>query len=268
MGRCVGIKRICDSRLCPTTSLINKGTSVPFFIPMNYDIEKFDEYGYVIVTDFMDESRHWRLNLECDMYREFGCGLVRNDHGWMLNSPNNPCKLDGAMMRSHVFRDLASNDKLVSTARQLLGTEDIDTYISKFFPMVPREGFSVGWHQDNHYIRANSKRLVSCDVFVNGADKENGCLRVVAGSHNQTFLHNDKSHDAFRWIQVNESEMDITDIELDKPFAVFFHVDLVHGCYRNKSDRHRYSIAWEYIQRGHVPQTHKGHQSQDRLPVL
>ena len=266
VGR-IAIKCIRDSSLCPATSLINKGTSVPFFIPMNYDIDKFDEYGYVIVTDFMDEAHHWRLNMECDLYREFACGLVRNDHGWVLNSPNNPCKLDGAMMRSHVFRDLASNDKLVSTARQLLGTEDIDTYISKFFPMIPREGFSVGWHQDNHYIQADPQRLISCDVFVNGADKENGCLRIASGSHNKKYRHNDKSHGVFRWINVEEDKMDIVDLEIDNPFAVFFHADLVHGCYKNKSDRYRYSIAWEYIERGYTPKTHTGHQSQDRLPV-
>ena len=105
---------------------------------MNYDIDKFNECGYVIVTDFMDETHHWSLNMECDIYREFACGLVRNDHGWIWKSPNKPCKRGGAMMRSHIFRDLASNETLVSTAQQLLDIADLDTYISKFFPMVPR----------------------------------------------------------------------------------------------------------------------------------
>jgi len=235
---------------------------------MNYDINKFEEFGYVIVTDFLSTVEHQRLNEECDTYRKYAVRLFDNRNGWIINSPKNPCKLDGAMQRSLVFRDLGSNDTLKEVARQLLDQNDIDTYISKFFPMVPLEGFSVGWHQDNHYIKADPSRLISCDVFVNGADKENGCLRIIPNSHTEEFDHNQRSHRVFDWIDIDEECSTIVDIECDTTFAVFFHPNLVHGCYRNRSDRYRYSIAWEYIHEGYVPKTHNGHNSQDRLPVI
>jgi ectoine hydroxylase-related dioxygenase (phytanoyl-CoA dioxygenase family) len=234
---------------------------------MNYDINKFDEFGYVVVTDFLSEDEHHRLNTQCDYFTMLGSNLTHNEDGWILNSPNNPCKLDGAMHRSQVFRDLASNDTLSSIARTLLGQENIDTYISKFFPMVPHEGFSVGWHQDNHYIKADPSRFISCDVFVNGADKENGCLRIIPDTQMGIWETHKQSHGVFDWIDIDEERLTIVDIECDTTFAVFFHPNLVHGCYRNKSDRYRYSIAWEYIHEGYVPPTHIGHQSQDRLPV-
>ena len=234
---------------------------------MNYDITKFDELGYVIITDFLTVHEHQILNDECDKYRKYAVRLFDNRNGWVINKRGNPCKLDGAMMRSEVFGELGHNERLVDTARFLLDQEDIDTYISKFFPMVPHEGFSVGWHQDNHYIEADPNRLVSCDVFVNGADKENGCLRVVPKSHTKYYEHNHRTHGVFNWMKVNEEDFDIVDVELDRPFAVFFHPNLVHGCYRNRSDRYRYSIAWEYIHREYVPKIHNDHQSQDRLPV-
>ena len=31
------------------------------------------------------------------------------------------------------------------------------------------------------------------------------------------------------------------------PYAVFFNINSIHGCYENKSDRTRFSLAWEYI---------------------
>jgi phytanoyl-CoA hydroxylase len=233
----------------------------------NYDIEKFHELGYVVVTDFLSDDEYQRLNKQCDYFTMLGSNLSHNEDGWILNSPNNPCKLDGAMHKSQVFRDLASNDTLISIARTLLGRENVDTYISKFFPMVPLEGFSVGWHQDNHYIKADPSRLISCDVFVNGADKENGCLRIIPDTHTSTFDHDKRSHSVFDWIDIDEESSTIVDIECDTTFAVFFHPNLVHGCYRNRSDRYRYSIAWEYIHKGYHPVTYEGHQSQDRLPV-
>lgn len=234
---------------------------------MNYDINKFEEFGYLIVTDFLSEEHHTQLNEECDKYRNYGIRLFDNRNGWVINHRGNPCKMDAAMDRSSIFRSLAANDTLKGIAQQLLNQQSIDTYISKFFPMVPKVGFSVGWHQDNHYIKADPTRLVSCDVFVNGADKENGCLRIISGSHTEEHSHKIRTHRLFDWMEIDEDDPSIIDIEYDAAFAVFFHPNLVHGCYRNRSERYRYSIAWEYIHEGYVPKSHNGHQSQDRLPI-
>ena len=40
----------------------------------------------------------------------------------------------------------------------------------------------------------------------------------------------------------------ILDLELKAPYAVFFNINLIHGCYNNTSDRTRFSLAWEYIE--------------------
>ena len=37
-------------------------------------------------------------------------------------------------------------------------------------------------------------------------------------------------------------------IELKAPYAIFFDVNLVHGCYPNKSNDTRFSLAWEYLE--------------------
>ena len=87
------------------------------------------------------------------------------------------------MVESEVFKKLGRHPELLKRARVILKTNDLYTYISKFFPMIPKVGFSVDWHQDNFYIKADPTKLISCDVFVNGATKENGCLRIAPRSH-------------------------------------------------------------------------------------
>lgn len=233
---------------------------------MNYDINKFDELGYVIVKDFMSVEEQQELRLEALRFTEIGTSLESSLDGWIMNSPHNPCKLDGAMMRTSVFRRLGRHRNLVSVAKQLLKKDKIDTYISKFFPMIPKHGFSVDFHQDNHYIQADPNRIVSCDVFIEGATKEMGCLRLIPSSHRKTHPHMKDSHGVFKWMWVSEDE-DILDIDIDEPFAIFFHPNLVHGCYKNTSASYRPSIAWEYIDREHIPPTHNGHRSQDRINV-
>ena len=235
---------------------------------MNTSLDKFHELGYVVVTDFISPEELERLILEVDRYTEIGLSRVDDGENWTMNEPHNPCKLEGAMQVSEVFRDLGRNDKLTETARKLLGLEHLDTYISKFFPMIPERGFSVDFHQDNHYIRSNPDKLISCDVFVKGATKERGCLRVMPMSHHGTndALHAKPSNGPFNWMWITRYDL-LVDIEMDDIFAIFFHPNLVHGCYKNKSDEFRPSIAWEYIERDYVPMTHKGHQSQDRFKV-
>lgn len=232
----------------------------------NTDINKFDEYGYVVITDFLTESQHKELNIECATLTQYAESLEINQDDWILNSPHNPCKLDGAMAKSNVFRDLGRHPILTGAARTILGYDNIDTYISKFFPMVPKKGFSVDWHQDNFYIQADRSKLISCDVFVNGADPQNGCLRIVPKSHlNGVLPHDNSSHGVFNWLTVDDS--DVLDISINEPFAILFHVDLVHGCYINTSDRYRYSVAWEYMDSKYTPKTHRGHVSQDRIAI-
>lgn len=217
------------------------------------DLSTYIDNGYIIVTDFLTPDEHFELNRECRKLSEYASNLVKDTDDWTMNGPNNPCKLNNAMANSEVFRRLGRNPKLVSVAKQILGVDEVETFVSKFFPMVPREGFSVGWHQDNHYIRGDATRMVSCDVFVNGASKEDGCLRVIPRETNRTLYHNEPSHGGkFQWIDLNEGP-NIVDLEHEGPFAVFFDVNLVHGCYQNKSDHHRYSVAWEYLEEGYRP---------------
>ena len=230
---------------------------------MNRDIKKFHECGYVIVTDFLSDSQHEELVKECNLLADFG--MHNPDKFWVLNAPNNPCKLDGAMELSGKLFRLGRNETLVKYARELIGP-DIETYISKFFPMIPREGFSVDWHQDNHYIKADPNKMISCDVFVEGASKENGCLRIIPNSQHELLPHDRHSHDVFNWIKDRHWD-NIIDIELDEPFAILFHPQLIHSCYRNTSDRFRYSVAWEYITTDNHSPIHTGHHSQDRLNI-
>ena len=43
------------------------------------------------------------------------------------------------------------------------------------------------------------------------------------------------------------NKFEIVDIIEEAPFAVFFNINSIHGCYENKSKRTRFSLAWEYI---------------------
>lgn len=206
--------------------------------------------GYEIVQNFLTNEEHSHyLNVCNDTYNETSI----SDHpSFSWNSPGNLNKINGACNYQSEFLKLASHPALVSRAKEILGTEDtLDVYISKFFPMMPKVGMSTFMHQDNYYFQGDPSKMVSCAVYLEDTSKENGCLRLVEDSHKQGIIGHDVVSDVDPWIRwIDESNLEqfnILDLERPAPYAAFFDINLVHGCYPNVSDRTRYSLAWEYI---------------------
>ena len=206
--------------------------------------------GYYILENFISEEDYsYFLNL-CESVYEETKHNTSEHYSW--NSKNNLNKIEGACDLHSEFLKLASHPKLVQTAKDILKTDDtIDCYISKFFPMEPEVGVSTFMHQDNYYFNGDKDRIISCAVYLQDTNKENGCLRLVEGSNTKgIFPHDIESGIPYvKWIDDKLLEdYNIIDLELKAPYAVFFDINMVHGCYPNKSDGTRFSLAWEYIE--------------------
>ena len=223
-------------------------------------IDFYKENGYLIVKNFLSDTEHNHLLDVSDTISEQGKSLSRSSEptpkGYKIgrfqyNKNNTMNKLDGACEYHPAFFNLACNDTLIDTAQALTNIgNDVDVYISKFFPMEPNGGQSTLMHQDNFYFNGNPNNIISCAVYLQDTDVNNGCLRICKGSHKEgIFLHNIQSDmRGIKWISndiVNRYE--IIDIKEKAPYAVFFNINTIHGCYVNKSNDTRYSLAWDYI---------------------
>ena len=212
--------------------------------------------GYYIVHDFLSKDEHSHLlDVSRTVYEDAQFnkknGADDPSYAWDDNGQLN--KIESACLFHPAFKNLASNPILVQTAKKLLNTsESLDCYISKFFPMQPHTGTSTFMHQDNFYFNGDNKKILSCAVYLTDTNKQNGCLRLAKGSHTKGILKHEVSSDVnkyIKWIDNKELECyDIMDLEFRGPYAVFFDINMVHGCYPNKSDDFRYSLAWEYIE--------------------
>ena len=206
--------------------------------------------SYWILEDFLSEDEHkYYLDVCNEVYKN---SKQTSSINYSWNGKYNLNKVEGVFDFEPKLRKLASHPTLVTKARQLLNTtESIDTYISKFFPMEPEIGSSTYFHQDNFYFKGDPRKIVSCAVYLEDTSKENGCLRVAENSHRYgIFPHDVDSEIPFvKWIDEEILwRFNIVDLELKAPSAVFFDINLVHGCYPNKSKDTRFSLAWEYIE--------------------
>tara|TARA_R100000005_G_scaffold64826_1_gene33787 strand:- start:1580 stop:2287 length:708 start_codon:yes stop_codon:yes gene_type:complete len=213
-------------------------------------IDFYKENGYLIVKNFLSDTDHKKLLDVSDYYYQKGKG-GKDTPRFKYNTNGTMNKIEGACSFEPLFLDLASNETLIDTAQVLsnIGNE-VDVYISKFFPMEPNGGQSTFMHQDNFYFKGNPNEIISCAVYLEDTNKDNGCLRVAKGSHkNSIYPHKVNSGmSGIKWIDDNVlSEFEIIDLDDKAPYAVFFNINTIHGCYTNESENSRFSLAWEYI---------------------
>lgn len=143
---------------------------------------------------------------------------------------------------------LAKEPAILDLVEPLIGP-NIDMFGSKFFPMRTAGATSTGWHQDNHYFGTNSHRVVSCAIYLEETDRDNGCLMVLPGSHRTGELVPHESGQGGmahgQWARVDESQA--VDVICPPGTVVLFSANLLHGARPNLSGRSSYRTAWHYI---------------------
>ena len=77
--------------------------------------------------------------------------------------------------------------RMVTSVQSLLGEGEVCHFHSKVMQKEPRVGGAWEWHQDYGYWYKNQfmfpDQLVSVMVALTIANKENGCIQVIKGSH-------------------------------------------------------------------------------------
>lgn len=149
-------------------------------------------------------------------------------------------------------RELALYPRILDAVEDVIGP-DIMVHSSTMFSKGPGNPAYVSWHQDGHYWELSAPRLVSAWVALSDSNSENGCMRVLRGSHRQgraphaenaVSAHNMLSSGLEITAPIDESQ--IADVELDAGQFSLHHVDIVHGSDPNHSGAPRIGYAIRY----------------------
>jgi ectoine hydroxylase-related dioxygenase (phytanoyl-CoA dioxygenase family) len=152
---------------------------------------------------------------------------------------------------SDVFGYLTRSEKMVHAVAQLLDSDaPVCHFHSKLMQKEPKVGGAWEWHQDYGYWYKNQfmfpDQLMSVMVALTPANKENGCLQVIRGSHklgrvNHGFSGEQVGADMVM-VENALKTMDLVYCDLKPGDALFFHSNLLHRSEANLSDYPRWSI--------------------------
>ena len=107
--------------------------------------------------------------------------------------------------------------------------------------------FGSPWHQDWYYWKGANK--ISVWIALDDATPENGCLKMIAGSHFRRFkVKQVRAQNGFGWRIGNEEIAGLpeTTLAVRRGDAVFFHDQTLHSSYPNTTGADRWSLISTY----------------------
>ena len=160
-----------------------------------------------------------------------------------------------------VFGYLTRSERMVKSVAQLLDSNSpVCHFHSKLMQKEPKVGGAWEWHQDYGYWYKNQfmfpDQMMSVMVALTAANKENGCLQVIKGSHklgrvNHGFAGEQVGADM---VMVNNAlkTMELVYSELEAGDALFFHSNILHRSEANLSDQPRWSVISCYCSQSNI----------------
>ena len=157
-----------------------------------------------------------------------------------------------AYSRDDLIRDWALSEPIKKSLQGLFGESDL--MLSQGHHnciMTKQPGYSSAtlWHQDSRYWSFDERNLISVWLAVRDETIENGCLRVIPGTHNMAFEPGRFDASLFLRPDLAENKALIARAErvpLRKGDVLFFHSKLFHAAGRNRSDTTKFSLVFTY----------------------
>ncbi len=150
-----------------------------------------------------------------------------------------------------VFGYMTRSRRIVDAIAPLLDSDSpVCHFHSKLMQKEPRVGGAWEWHQDYGYWYKNQfmfpDQLISVMVALTDANKANGCLQVIKGSHklgrvNHGFAGEQVGADMV-FVENALKTMDLIYCEIEAGDTLIFHSNLLHRSEANLSDKPRWSI--------------------------
>jgi non-haem Fe2+, alpha-ketoglutarate-dependent halogenase len=215
--------------------------------PATIERQQFDRDGYLCPVDALSPAKtaHYRaLYLDFHARHKQRLDALRAGERWQINTDTH-----------FVFEwvdALTREPGILDAVERVLGP-NLLAWNTSWFVKFPGDRAFVSWHQDGAYWGLSPMEVATAWVALGPVTPENGCMRVVPGSHTKTHL---PQRDTFADNNVLSRGQEIT-VAVDEARAVnlalqpgqisLHHLWIVHGSNANQSEEPRIGLAIRYV---------------------
>ena len=203
-------------------------------------LNQYKEDGYLAPIDVLSTSEAQEIRDEIEIIEK----------EW-------PNELDGlgrnyVHLISPIFDKVSHNSKILDAVESIIGKNILVCGTTLFIKNPYEKGF-VSFHQDAKYIGLEPHNWVTAWIAVTDSNEENGCMRMLKGSHKEELKHHNQKFDDNNLLTRGQT---IENVSLDKTKPVVLkagqmslhHPKVVHGSGLNKSkDRRIGFVIQSYI---------------------
>lgn len=202
-------------------------------------VRDYREKGYLFPFQALDAQQvaHYRGRIEA----------FEAEHG--------PRAAQILRQKSHVVltsvAELVRLEPVLDKVQSLIGP-DILCWSTSFFIKNPGDRKFVSWHQDAQYWGLEGNKMATAWIALTPSRPDQGCLRVMPGSHRTVLQHRDVPNEANMLTRGQEiaaevREEDAVDVVLGPGQFSLHHELIVHGSNDNRSSERRIGLAVRYI---------------------
>jgi ectoine hydroxylase-related dioxygenase (phytanoyl-CoA dioxygenase family) len=215
----------------------------------NKQIIDYHQDGFLVVKDFFSSA-------EIDLLYQTATDETVVNNAFDLNDQNGKkTKLTlWFTAGDDPFGLMSRCKRMIESVQALLGDGEVCHFHSKVMQKEPKVGGAWEWHQDYGYWYKNGflfpEAMISVMVALTDANKANGCLQVLRGTHKmQRFEHH------FAGEQQGADETFVSEAakiseliycELKAGDVLFFHPNVLHRSEANLSEYARWSVISAY----------------------
>ena len=142
---------------------------------------------------------------------------------------------------SSTFTKAICQPRLWDAVKGVLECKTLHYHFSNVTMKPKRVGPKITWHRDypNRYICPETSDFTRALVCLDGMSRENGCTRVVKGSHH---ISDEEARTGERLRDRTFSPEQVQDIVCEAGDAVLLHPKTIHGGDPNRSDKDRRNL--------------------------
>lgn len=173
---------------------------------------------------------------------------------WELIGRKLNSELDTPHFRDERLLKFLLSDEVLDLVEPIIGS-NIGLWSSHFIAKEPLNGKQTPWHEDSAYWEGRLDRfdkIVTVWLAIDPSNKENGCMRVIPGTHMNGFSE-------YEEVDSNENifSTEIKSHSIDDSKAVYFELEpgecslhdsrIIHGAPANKSPHRRCGYTMRYF---------------------
>ncbi len=163
-------------------------------------------------------------------------------------------ELDTPHFRDPRLQEFLLSDEVLDTVQPLIGP-DIALWTSHFISKDPFTGRSTPWHEDSAFWNGRLSaydHIVTVWLALGPSNRENGCMRVIPGSHLEGGFHDnyvptDMTVQTFHAEIPDVDESRAVDFELRRGEFSLHDGRIVHGAKPNTSSVRRTGYTMRYF---------------------